>query len=170
MPKFIGSQLLLSWLVGAVLGFGALAAIGYSLEPGPGEPITAEEAGATLNFAFRTELGPSHTWQTANGSISHTWFVRRAFAEGISSDGFSTRYTEQVLKVGWPFTMVRGFVRVTGSSIEADGAYLLDSGAETGPVRFLPLLPVWPGVLFDGLLLGLVFFGLVRLKKGRNRT
>ena len=63
-----------------------------------------------------------------------------------------------------------GFVRVTGSEIQTEGAHFIEAGAETGPVRFLPLQPVWPGIVFDGFLLGLVFLAADRLIKRRTRT
>ena len=78
-------------------------------------------------------------------------------------------YSEQVLKVGWPFTTVRGFVRVADGEVNPDGALWLQEDPTQGPVRFLPIQPVWPGLLINSFGITLLWLAIVALwQRGRG--
>jgi hypothetical protein len=137
--------------VAAALGaYVASAFIGLALPADRGTALTESDAVLALRYAFGNLS--SDQWQDAMGHALHHPVTRRAFISGMQGE---TRYTEQVLKVGWPFTMARGFVRTRGAVVERDGALMPQGDPAGGPIAFLPVLPVWPGLLFNGMILTL---------------
>ena len=73
-----------------------------------------------------------------------------AYVEGNLGSSSGERYSEQVLKVGWPSRSVRGFIRTAGGKVDREGARLV--GRADQPVRLLPTQPLWPGVALYGFL------------------
>ncbi|MEM8558533.1 MAG: hypothetical protein AAGG50_11985 [Bacteroidota bacterium] len=137
----------------AMLAFLCFGVLGFVLSPSLDTTLAEADAVAALAFTFDDRPG---AWQNASGQIAHTWLYRQAYIGGEVRRGTaSVSHTEQVLKVGWPFTVVRGFIRSAGSDVEHTGVAW---SAETvgQPARLWPVQPVWPGVVFYGLA-GLAF-------------
>lgn len=145
-PRQIASAFL-----GAVLGgYIAAAAVGAILPLAKEIPLDEALARAGLRLAFARETQAGANWEDVSGTTLHHPLIRRAYLRGTSDGAF---FSEQVLKVGWPFTLVRGFVRVRAGEIRPRGAMWLRGDATSGPVMFFPFQPVWPGLLFTGLVL-----------------
>ena len=89
---------------------------------------------------------PEQRWRSAEGGIQHGWLFRRSMIKGISEEGIPR--SEQVLKVGWPFTMARGFVWEEGKQVRSSGAVALEP-LTGGAYRFWPTQPVWPGLVIN---------------------
>jgi hypothetical protein len=148
-------------LVGGYLAYGL---VGFQLRPRARPPLTEQDAATALSFAFGDELGGSTAWWDAAGTSSPGWLVRRAFVQGTRGPD-RVRHSEQVLKVGWPFTMVRGFVRTVGEEVQRDGVLAIQGDPRTGPVRLWPIQPVWPGMIINSLWLGAVLLGLAQFAR-----
>lgn len=133
--------------------------LGLSRSPQLGQTLDAERSTFALSTAFPLVSG----WTDVRGATSHTWLARRAFVEGVDS-ATGHRYSEQVLKVGWPFTAVRGFDRRSDATDIAPSSIGIGWAADAPfghPRRLLPLQPVWPGVVtLTAALLLLVMLGL----------
>ena len=141
--------------------YAAFALIGLAATPTLGVPLSPEDATAAIAFSFVDEGAEEGK---ASGYAAHGWLYRRGYVEGTSPDG--SRLSEQVLKVGWPFTVVRGFVRSRDGDPDHEGvAWASDLEADR-PVRLLPVQPVWPGVVFYGILGALAF----RARNRRTKT
>jgi len=142
--------------VGFVLGASAAlilgSIIGTASPMRAGQPIETAAAEVALDFAFRDVRLEGVPWYAASGKAHQGWLFRTAYVEGRLGSESGTGYSEQVLKVGWPFTVVRGFIRTVGDDVELEGARLIGEVDHGQPVRFLPMQPVWPGVVLYGLL------------------
>ena len=92
------------------------------------------------------------------GSARRTRLYRRSFVAGWGDGEEPVAYSEQVLKVGWPFTTVRGFVRRAGADVSYEGAVPLSEPARRDSgIKILPLQIVWPGLVIDsGLIAALL--------------
>ncbi|MEM1054244.1 MAG: hypothetical protein AAGI52_01860 [Bacteroidota bacterium] len=132
----------------AVLAFVLYAGLGTLIPPASAPDLPGEQAAEALAFSFAEVESDPAAWSATEGVADHRWWTRRSFVAGETEAG---RYSEQVLKVGWPFTVVRGFVRTSGTSVQPVASHPL-SEVSAGPVRMLPLQPVWPGVVAMGLL------------------
>jgi hypothetical protein len=139
------------FLVSAAVGYILFAAFGWAMPPTSGTSITASDAATALSFSFPGTATEATPWHAPNGTASRGWIIRRAYVHGYVGSESGTRYSEQVLKVGWPFTVVRGFIRSAGPELRTQGACFVDPTAAIQPVRMLPAQPVWPGILFVGL-------------------
>ncbi|NNG17901.1 MAG: hypothetical protein HKM89_15605 [Gemmatimonadales bacterium] len=146
-----------------VLGYLASGLLGLQLAAPEGSPLAEPAAATALTFAFRSDVGPSPIWHRIEGTSTHGWLVRRAYVRGVHGTAEGTRYSEQVLKVGWPFTMVRGFVRLVGTDERRDGVLVVRGDPSAGPVRLLPIQPVWPGLIINSLWLAAVFLAVTEL-------
>ncbi len=117
---------------------------------------------AKATEALATVFPGSGDWTTASGSVSRGWLMRRAF---ITGDRSGAHFSEQVLKVGWPFTTARGFARVRSGVSETEGAILTEEDPRTGPVRYWPVQVVWPGLLINSVPLALLIgFAWLRIR------
>lgn len=138
------------YLLVAFVSYVALAMAGFFLSAPPGEALTATQSVQALDFAFADEV-PEADWRDVEGNAHHDWLTRRAFVRGSSGPDQSV-YSEQVLKVGWPFTTVRGFVRtmagtngartagLAGSDHQQSGHHAVGAGrnsALASPVRLI---------------------------------
>ncbi|MEO0556961.1 MAG: hypothetical protein AAF170_02125 [Bacteroidota bacterium] len=139
------------FLTSASVAYVAFSLVGLAVTPG-GEsaPLGSDAAAEALAFAFPNASASSEAWAEATGRVSHGWLLRRAYIEGTLVSDAPVRHSEQILKVGWPFTVVRGFVRTSGAEMQTEGARII--GPASSPVRVLPLQPVWPGVVLMGLM------------------
>ena len=144
--------ILFRFILSATLACLLFALIGATTRPGADPPITTSAAMEALAFAFRDVGLGAEEWQEPSGTARHGWLLRRAFVQGYLAPDPGNQYTEQVLKVGWPFTVVRGFIRTAGPQVSREGARVMGDVVPGRPVRFLPTQPVWPGVIFYGLL------------------
>ena len=163
-------RLLAIYGIAMVIGFVASGLLGFQLDPHNGSQLSEPAAAAALTFAFQRDLGLSPKWHHAEGTSTHGWLTRWAHVLG-AADG--TRYSEQVLKVGWPFTMVRGFVRTMGEDERHEGVLVVRGDPSAGPVRLLPIQPVWPGMILNSLWLTAALLALAKLGgdwPGRNGT
>jgi hypothetical protein len=127
--------------------YAAFGLIGLAAPPTLGIPLSARETQTSLAFSFPDEGGD---WTRASGYASHGWLYRRAYVQGMSAAG--ARRAEQVLKVGWPFTVVRGFVRSGNGAPGHLGVGWTSDVSPGDPARLLPLQPVWPGIVLYGVL------------------
>lgn len=148
---------LLTWSVAifasALLGNLVLTVILALVLPLPeGQPMTPAQSGAFLEEAMGSWLEPD-TVIVAEGTVSHRALERRVFVRGVLSDTGQTVVATHVLKIGWPFTTLRGFVHIRGKETMADGAIRIRGNPRVGFVRFIPLNPVWPGVIINTLMI-----------------
>lgn len=144
--------LLARFISGAIVGYLLCAIIGLAVPPTAElDPMATDVAASALAFSFPEDGADSTRWMESTGGTSHTWLLRRAYVEGQLDFSPSSRFSEQVLKVGWPFTGVRGFVRRAGSELRTEGAWVVGVPNSDGLVRMLPLQPVWPGIVVFGL-------------------
>lgn len=150
--------------IGAMLAYTLFATIGLATEPGRESPLAASAAEAALVFAFPIASSEGE-WHGVSGTARHGWLLRQAHVKGKLGSIAGKQYSEQVLKVGWPFTVVRGFVRTAGDEVTREGAHLLGPKAPGQTVQFLPTQPVWPGVVLYGLI-GML--GTTRRKRRRG--
>lgn len=141
--------------------------IALNIQPSPltdGTPLEQSEVIEQLAFTFDDQLA----WQRAAPFEPSGEMRRRALVRQLSVTGWSTaptpiRYSEQIMKVGWPFTTVRGFIRTEGKVTRYEGAIPLQSVTTSGTsLRILPTQIVWPGILINSGLLALLP-GLVQL-------
>ena len=141
-------------LVGSYCVFGV---IGFATRPVKGASLPDSATTEALMFSFGPELS-GRTWVETEGAVARGWLIRQAFVRG-TSDLDSARFSEQVRKIGWPFTTVRGFVRTADGRVLRTGAVLLTGDPLSGPVRFLPIQPVWPGLILNSILITAVLVG-----------
>ena len=140
-----------------VINLSACALLGYLAPLNLKQTLPRADVASALDQVFELPPGPDRAWTEATGTVSHGPFFRRAWLRGTRND---VDYTEQVLKVGWPFTTLRGFIRQRDSAVDTTGVALMKGTPSAGPVRFLPLQPVWPGLVINTLLLaGVLFLG-----------
>jgi len=162
--------LLVGFPCSALLAYLLCALAGVTAQPVPGPSVTAEEAAAALAFSFSDADPEPGSWHIPSGTASHGWLFRRAYVQGHLGSVSGTFYSEQVLKVGWPFTVVRGFVRRVGPQTTQEGALVIGAAQMATSRRILPTQPVWPGVVFYGLV-GIVIHTAIprrfRLTPGR---
>lgn len=152
----------------ATLGmYAVLAFAGFLLPLADGEALSEQQAGEALDFAFNAEFPDGTAWLEVSGDARHGWLTRRAFVRG-SSESDETIYSEQVLKVGWPFTTVRGFVRTMAGNIRWEGVLWVQGDPTAGPVRLLPVEPVWPGLLINSLGVTLLVLAVAALWRQRS--
>ena len=152
---------LVQFVLSACLAYIAFAVLGVLTAPGFGSPLSPDEAVAALSFSF-PEVNPD--WKRPAGNASHGWLFRRAYVEGYAGSIVEVRYSEQVLKVGWPFTVVRAFVRTTNNDLTPEGAAWVGPFTPGRPVRVLPVQPVWPGLMVYGFLGAAVVAGIGRAR------
>jgi hypothetical protein len=151
-----------------ILGYVTFALVGFASAPLDGRPLSAVEAEAALAFAFPNAEG---VWSRTEGTSSHSWLFRRAYVQGHSGRPTPSAHSEQVLKVGWPFTAVRGFIRSAGHERRTAGASFLQGDATGGPIRFMPIQPVWPGLIFNSVWIAALLLVIgVWLPASRRRT
>lgn len=117
-----------------------------------------------LDYAFPTAAASPGPWTETAGAITHRKLYRRAFMKGKKT----APYSEQVLKVGFPFTVVRGFIRTSPAGTDALGAVFVAGDMEAGQATFMPLLPVWPGLVFFGLVGAIALSGGSALLRARR--
>jgi hypothetical protein len=145
----------LAYLAAVALNYSGSSIIGYFSDLNFDRNLNAMRSTEALAAAFPGPAG----WTASTGRVTHGRLTRRAW---ISGERDGKQFSEQVLKVGWPFTTVRGFVRVRADEVESEGVVLIEDNPKVGPVRFWPVQPVWPGMLINSLaiaaLLWLVLF------------
>ena len=145
-------RMIVGFGVGAVVAYVLFATVGVMAPIRVGPPIETMAAGAALDFAFPDASLERNQWHSVSGTAHHGRLLRRAYVEGSLGSLSGARYSEQVLKVGWPFTVVRGFIRTVGGEIQREGARLVGSVSPGQPARLVPTQPVWPGVALYGFL------------------
>ncbi len=156
-------SLLTAALCSAALAYVLFSGLGVLLSPALDTPLSEASAADALAFSFPDQ---GEHWVEPSGAVAHTWLHRQAYVEGFAVErNVDQRYTEQVLKVGWPFTVVRGFIRSTGTASARTGVAW--AAPAEAPVRLLPMQPVWPGVVFYGLV-GLLMAYAVSRAQGRS--
>lgn len=154
-----------------VFGLTALAAylfaatLGLFIDTSYDVHLDPHVAAESLVFVFQHETGSTLEFGSADGATYHSFLTRRSFISGDALNETEPGYSEQVLKMGWPFTVARGFVHGTPSGNHTHGAILFstDSALPTRPI--LPIQPVWPGIAFWGLIGVLTFMGVDVLRK-----
>ena len=144
-------------------GYLACGLLGFQLRPHQGASLAESAVTAALTFAFRRDVGQRPGWYSAEGTGSHGWLTRRAYVRGALRGMDGIHYSEQVLKVGWPFTTVRGFVRVAGQDVRRDGVLVIRGDPREGPVQLLPIQPVWPGMIINSVWLAAVLLAMAGL-------
>jgi hypothetical protein len=149
-------------------GYIVFALIGFASLPAQGARLSAPVAVDALAFSFGREVPHGASWIEAGGSAAHGWLIRQAYVHGRMEPN-GTRYAEQVRKIGWPFTTVRGFIRAVDHDVQPVGAFFIRGDPAVGPVRFLPMQPVWPGLVVSGIWITLVLvLGRRLLSRGGN--
>lgn len=143
-----------------VAGFGL---IGYLSSLALSEPVPAPAVATNLSTVFGLPPSDVGEWSHLEGWVHHGALVRRGWAFGVR-DG--VEYREQVLKAGWPFTSVRGFLHVRNGELESRYAAWMAGPPSAGPVRYWPLQPVWPGLVFNTAWIALVLWLLSRWLRG----
>lgn len=147
---------------GALAAYVVCALVGAAVQPVLGPSMSTTEAAAALAFSFRGAGSEPGAWYDPSGNASHSWIFRRAFVTGHLGSDSGTAYSEQVLKVGWPFTVARGFIRTVGPEMSQEGARVMGAAKAGLPTRMLPTQPVWPGVVFFGLVGAIGFTAISR--------
>jgi hypothetical protein len=155
----------LHFSLSAIMAYVAFGFIGLAATPSLGPPLSVGEAETALAFSFPDE---GRDWTESSGHASHGWLYRRAYVEGTSRAG--VRRSEQVLKVGWPFTVVRGFVRGGDGEPGNLGVAWTSPASRGEPARLLPVQPVWPGLAFFGFLGALLLGAISWRRPARTRT
>ncbi len=145
------------FLGGAALSYFLCALIGLAATPRTGATLQPDLAVDALTFSFPAARG----WENVAGSASHGWLYRRAHLEGeanaTSAGAAKAKFSEQLLKVGWPFTSVRGFVRFADGQPDHRGVGWTDADGTMTAARMLPLQPVWPGLVLNGSVAALLW-------------
>jgi len=136
------------FVAAAIASYLLFALLGLAAPPYLGDRIPDMEARSALSFSFAEE---GNEWAEAAGYVSHGWLYRRAYLRGTPTAGSGFPRSEQALKSGWPFTVVRGFVRTRGEEVALAGAGWASTPEPGQPARLLPLQPIWPGILLYGL-------------------
>ena len=158
---------LLGAFTGAAVAYVLCALLGGATQPSLGPAMPPAQAAAALALAFGDAGPTADVWIEPFGHTMHERLFRRAYVTGrLGSEG-GPLYSEQVLKVGWPFTVVRGFVRTVGSQVHVDGALVLTATETPTGWRLVPLQPVWPGLGLAGLLGAVV---CMAVEKRRRRV
>lgn len=155
-------RIVLGFALGASAALVLCSIIGATSPVRAGQPIESEAAEVALDFAFRDARPERMLWHAASGTAHHGWLFRTAYVEGSLGAESGVGYSEQVLKVGWPFTVVRGFIRTAGDEVELEGARLVGGVDRGQPVRLVPMQPVWPGMALYGLLGMVAAIGVAR--------
>ena len=140
---------LTAWLSGALAVYLACTLVGYFTGLQLEQKLGEQAARDSLAFAF----SDAEDWTGVRGGVSQGWLIRKAWTTGESQ---GRHYSEQVLKVGWPFTAARGFARIRAGETDTEGAILLQGDPKTSMVRFMPVQPVWPGIVINSLPLALL--------------
>jgi hypothetical protein len=152
-----------AYAMAMIVGYSGFALAGYFIPVRQGPPLPDAAASAALSHAFGEEVPAESAWHASRGTIFRGWLVRRAYVRGHLKTADGVVFSEQVLKVGWPFTTVRGFIRTVGGEVRPAGALLVRGQAGSGPVRFLPVQAVWPGLVFNSLWIAVVFLAAVAI-------
>ena len=153
-------RLVLHFVLSGLCAYALCGLLGLAATPSLGLPLSGGNTLTALAFSFPDEDGD---WTEASGYASHGWLYRRAYVEGTSPAG--TWRSEQVLKVGWPFTVVRGFVRSGGGNPGHEGVGWTSDSRPGEAARLLPVQPVWPGIALYGLL-GVLVLGARNIRTG----
>lgn len=154
----------LHFVAAAIAAYLWFALLGLVAAPSLGDPIPDPEIRSALSFAFP---GEGDGWTDVTGHASHGRLYRRAYVRGTAAAGSGVPRSEQALKSGWPFTVVRGFVRTRGEEVALAGAGWASPPAASAPARLLPLQPVWPGIVLWGLVGALLpLAGRLRKREG----
>ncbi|NNK48194.1 MAG: hypothetical protein HKP01_04915 [Gemmatimonadetes bacterium] len=140
-------RIVLRFVVSGLCAYALFGLVGLAATPSLGPSLSDGETLAALAFSFPAEGGD---WTEASGYASPGWLYRRAYVAGTSQAG--VRCSEQVLKAGWPFTVVRGFARSGGGDHGNEGVGWISNSRPGEPARLLPIEPVWPGIVLYGLL------------------
>ena len=162
-------------LAGLVLNICICLAVALSIGPlrtTDHSALPVEDVEAQLAFTFGDEIGWSQSdGQEASGYVRRGLLVRRLVVSGWTAEPVPRHHEELVLKVGWPFTTLRGFVRrVEGDSTPRGAVLLSPSTDKLTHLRILPMQIVWPGLLFDSIILGLLVGVVVLLKQRMARS
>ena len=112
-------------------------------------PISTRVAEALSRSPMDGEL------EVVEGVVIRRPLERRLFARGVLDDADRTVVATHILKVGWPFTTLRGFIYSVGDQQIALGAAGIEGDVKAGFVSFTPLQPVWPGLVLNTLILAL---------------
>lgn len=123
--------------------------VGSTVDSTYSESLGGTAAVEALEFVFGLEGGSAVHISSAEGATHHSAFTRKSFIQGVAPEG--GRYAEQVLKVGWPFTIARAFVHETPEGRHTHGVFGSELGRSLPAESIYPVQPVWPGVLFWGL-------------------
>ena len=127
--------------------------IAVVIQPKMDESLPAAAIEDQLSYTFGNNLD----WHQSNqyplkGEVKRGALFRKVHVSGWSNSNEPVFYAEDILKVGWPFTTVRGFAHQVGNDVRYVNAYGLASA--NGP-RFFPLEVVWPGLILNSALFAL---------------
>ena len=164
-------RIFLAFVVGAGLNLVACWCIAALTDVSTGRILSTSEVEQQLDFTF----GGDYQWRQIKpyrprGTAHSGRLIRRAYVSGWTTEASQRRFSELVLKVGWPFTTVRGFVRRKGVQVEYDGSIPLGKNlGEPDEEKFLPLQIVWPGFVVNSALLAALILGFTELVRSRGR-
>ncbi len=145
---------LLLYFSAIIVNLCACWALALVIHPEMESSLTEAAIQDQLSFTF----GDNLDWHESNqyplkGEVKRGALFRKVHVSGWSNTNEPIFYAEDVLKVGWPFTTVRGFAHQVGNDVRYVNAYGLAS--ENGP-RFFPLEVVWPGLILNSALFALI--------------
>jgi|GEM_PF-5877881 len=150
MLKRIG----LLYVTALILNLVVCWSIALIIDPSMDEEITNDAVTGQLKFVFGDDIQwLDNEHYPLQGKVKHGAIFRKAHIAGWSKETIPVYYAEEVLKVGWPFTTVRGFAHTVGEEVTYIDAIELSAQSGAEQARFFPLQLVWPGLVINSLLL-----------------
>ena len=147
------------YVIALVLNLVVCWSIALIINPSMDEEITNDAVASQLEFVFGDDIQwLDNEHYPLQGKVKHGTIFRKAHIAGWSEETIPVYYAEEVLKVGWPFTTVRGFAHTVGEEVTYINAIGLDTKSGTEQTRFFPLQLVWPGLIINSLLLAIVMW------------
>ena len=109
------------------------------------------ETTSELKRTVGSEMTPQAEFSFSRGETYHGWVIKRSLLHGLPVTAQPMSVFEQSLHVGWPLTVVQGFIHQNGPEKHTHGAFLFSSKIEPPYDKMIPYEPVWLGILFWGL-------------------
>lgn len=147
------------YLTALVLNLVVCWSIALIIDPQMDEQLTSDAVADQLEFVFGDDIQWLDNEQyPLQGKVKHGALFRKAHIAGWSREVNPVYYAEEVLKVGWPFTTVRGFAHTVGDEVAYINAIELNASSSAQRTKFFPLQLVWPGLIINSLLLAIVMW------------
>lgn len=127
------------YAIALVLNLAVCWSIALLINSAMDEEITNDAITEQLDFVF----GDDKAWlddelYPLRGHVKHGALFRKAHIAGWSKETIPVYHAEDVLKVGWPFTTVRGFAHTVGEEVTYINAIALGGQYGASQLNFFP--------------------------------